>query len=263
MNRVALGNSGLVVSRVGLGTVKLGRLAGLKYPQGQMPARLPTDDEAITLLTAARDLGVTLVDTAPAYGSSERRLGELLPRVAPRDRWVISTKVGESFDGSGSSYDFSPSAIDRSIARSLTDLRTDHIDILLLHGSGAVDDTAMLAPPTVAALVDAKRRGLVRAVGASLSLASPLDPQRLDGLDVIMVTLNASERQSEPIIAAARARGLGVLVKKPLESGQARPGSLSAVLAHPGVHAAVVGTSSPAHLAQAAGCVNGDSATLG
>ncbi len=245
-----LGHTGLAVAPVGLGTVKLGRTAGLKYPAGQMPASLPTDDEALALLCAARDLGVNLIDTAPAYGSAEERLGELLPRVAPRSRWVICTKAGETFDGERSHYDFSPGAIEASLLRSLSRLRIDQADILLLHGSGRVSDAEMLAPATADALGSLKRRGLVKAIGASLSLNTPLDPALLDGLDVVMVTLNATDRSGEPAIAVARARGLSVLIKKPLASGHAGAGTLAGVLSTPGVHAAVVGTSRPEHLAE-------------
>jgi diketogulonate reductase-like aldo/keto reductase len=71
-----LGKTGLMVSALGLGTVALGRSEGLKYPK---PVRIPSDDEVITLLSTAADLNVRLIDTAPAYGTSEERMGVLLP----------------------------------------------------------------------------------------------------------------------------------------------------------------------------------------
>ena len=79
-----LGSSGLLVSPLGLGTVKLGRDQGVKYPNG---FRIPDDDEARMLLKLARDLGINLIDTAPAYGRSEERLGPLLR--GQREDWVI------------------------------------------------------------------------------------------------------------------------------------------------------------------------------
>ncbi|MFT3683997.1 MAG: aldo/keto reductase [Phycisphaerales bacterium] len=78
-----LGRTGLDISPIGLGTVKLGRDTGLKYAT---TPRIPTDDEALALLRTARELGVNLIDTAPAYGVAEERLGSLLYQVAPRDR---------------------------------------------------------------------------------------------------------------------------------------------------------------------------------
>ena len=70
-----LGSTGLSVSPLGLGTVKLGRDQGVKYPNG---FTIPDDQQALQLLGLARELGINLLDTAPAYGSSEQRLGPLL-----------------------------------------------------------------------------------------------------------------------------------------------------------------------------------------
>ena len=87
-----LGSTGFDVSPLGLGTVKLGRDQGVKYPNG---FTIPDDAQALALLNQARDLGINLLDTAPAYGISEERLGHLLQ--GQRDEWVIVSKVGEEF----------------------------------------------------------------------------------------------------------------------------------------------------------------------
>src|SRR5690606_33729328 len=87
-----LGSTGFKVSPLGLGTVKLGRDQGVKYPTG---FTIPGDDDASLLLAQARELGINLIDTAPAYGRSEERLGPLLR--GQRDEWVIVSKVGEEF----------------------------------------------------------------------------------------------------------------------------------------------------------------------
>ena len=68
----------LDVSVLGLGTVKLGRDKGVKYPES---FTIPNDEAALALLQQAWDLGINLIDTAPAYGNSEQRLGELLPHM--------------------------------------------------------------------------------------------------------------------------------------------------------------------------------------
>jgi len=88
-----LGQTGLAVSCLGLGTVKIGRNQEVKYP---ISFPLPRDNDVSDLLATAKDLGINLLDTAPAYGSSEQRLGRLL---RDRDDWVICTKVGEEFTG--------------------------------------------------------------------------------------------------------------------------------------------------------------------
>ena len=87
-----LGNSGLAVSPLGLGTVKFGRNSGVKYPR---PFELPSDAQIADLLALAHSLGINLLDTAPAYGASEERLGEAI--AGNRERWLLCTKAGEEF----------------------------------------------------------------------------------------------------------------------------------------------------------------------
>jgi aryl-alcohol dehydrogenase-like predicted oxidoreductase len=96
-----LGSTAMKVSALGLGTVKLGRDQGVKYPEG---FTIPDDGQARALLAQARDLGINLIDTAPAYGNSEQRLGNLLR--GQRDQWLICSKVGEEFDDGVSRFDF-------------------------------------------------------------------------------------------------------------------------------------------------------------
>ena len=126
-----IAKTGVRVSPVGLGTVKLGRDQGVKYPQG---FTIPDDRKAARLLARARELGITLLDTAPAYGNSEQRLGQLL--AGQRQHWLICSKVGEEFADGRSSFDFSPEHTRFSVERSLARLRTDVIDIVLVHSDG-------------------------------------------------------------------------------------------------------------------------------
>ncbi|MBL8746693.1 MAG: aldo/keto reductase, partial [Phycisphaerae bacterium] len=90
-----LGRTGLKVSPLGLGTVKLGRNRGVKYPA---EFEIPTDVQAAELLRRAQKLGITLLDTAPAYGEAEERIGRIIGSCGGRDRWTIVTKAGEEFD---------------------------------------------------------------------------------------------------------------------------------------------------------------------
>ena len=109
-----LGSTGLYVSPLGLGTVKLGRDQGVKYPDR---FRIPDDTQALALLNQARELGINLIDTAPAYGISEERLGPLLR--GQRQDWVIVSKVGEEFSNGASHFDFTPAHTRFSLERSL------------------------------------------------------------------------------------------------------------------------------------------------
>ena len=103
MQRVTLSGTDIEVSRLGLGTVKFGRNTGVKYPEG---FELPSDKEIHALLDVALACGIQFLDTAPAYGISEERLGKVLTERSPDEPWVIGTKAGEEYDGLESTYDF-------------------------------------------------------------------------------------------------------------------------------------------------------------
>ena len=118
-----LGQTGLEVSSLGLGTVKFGRNQEVRYPDS---FSLPSDQEIINLLDLAQSLGINLLDTAPAYGSSEQRIGRLLSN---RANWVICTKIGEELLHGRSFLNFTADHVHHSIERSLRNLNTDYLDI--------------------------------------------------------------------------------------------------------------------------------------
>ena len=244
-----LGATGLRVSPLGLGTVKFGRNQGVKYPQ---PFALPSDREALALLDLAWDLGINLLDTAPAYGESEERLGRLL-RQCRRD-WVIVTKVGEAFHDGVSRFDFSAAATRTSVERSLRRLGVTTLDAVLIHSSGA--DQAILEQEAVLpTLRDLQKAGLVRAVGMSTKTAAG-GLRAVECCDLVMATYNLRQREELPVIRAAHAAGKGVLIKKGLLSGylsdltEVDPvrAALQLLYAEPGVSSIVIGTLNPNHL---------------
>jgi aryl-alcohol dehydrogenase-like predicted oxidoreductase len=244
-----LGSTGLQVSPLGLGTVKFGRNQGVKYPQ---PFELPSDQEALALLELAWDLGVNLLDTAPAYGESEQRLGRWLRQC--RREWIIVTKVGEEFRDGVSMFDFSAAAARASVERSLRRLGVETLDVVLIHSSG--DDLAILEREEILpTLRDLQKAGLIRAVGMS-SKTVPGGLRAVQCCDVAMVTYNLSQREELPVIRAAHAAGKGILIKKGLLSGHLDslakddpiPASLELIFTEPGVSSMVVGTLNPEHL---------------
>jgi aryl-alcohol dehydrogenase-like predicted oxidoreductase len=121
----------LIVSRIGLGTTKLGRNTDVKYPKA---FALPSDTQIGELLDSALISGVNLIDTAPAYGASEARLGGFVG--CYRDRLILSTKCGEQYSNGHSMYDFSTGAITASLEGKSQASHVDHVDILLLHSDG-------------------------------------------------------------------------------------------------------------------------------
>lgn len=238
-----LGSTGIRVSLLGLGTVKFGRNEGVKYPKS---FDLPDDRHVRVLLEVARELGINLLDTAPAYGSSEQRIGQLLPR--RREDWVIVSKAGESFEAEGSRFDFSAAAIRASVEQSLRRLRTDYLDAVLLHSDGLGEESDRFLP-AVEALDRLKREGKLRATGFSgKSLAGGL--KMVNCVDLLMVTYNPGRREELPVIEAAARLGKGILVKKALASGYAADPerALAEAAALPGVSGIVVGTLSADNL---------------
>jgi aryl-alcohol dehydrogenase-like predicted oxidoreductase len=244
-----LGNTGLAVSPIGLGTVKFGRNQGVRYPQG---FELPEDQTLARLLDQASELGINLLDTAPAYGASEATLGRLLPK--RRDRFLVCSKAGESFNGASSTYDFSAEALIASAERSLQRLGIDHLDILLIHAD--VNDEAIIRGGALDVLIDLRERGLVRAIGMSTkTVAGGL--MALGASDVVMVTLNRQETADTAVIDSAIDAGRGVLIKKALMSGHddAPAEALRFAADYPGVTSVIVGTLSADHLAENAGAL--------
>lgn len=152
MHYRTLGNSGLMVSTVGIGCNAFG-------------ARVDADGVA-RIVDAALDAGVTLFDTADSYsrGESETLLGRALGK--RRDEVVVATKFGMDLDGlNGPDFGVRGSRryIRRAVEASLRRLGTDYIDLYQLH----TPDRVTPLQETLAALNDLVRDGLVRYLGCS------------------------------------------------------------------------------------------------
>ena len=243
MDKKELGQSGILISRLGLGTVKFGRNQGVKYPNA---FDLPSEESLAILLSEAKNLGINLLDTAPAYGLSEERLGRLLH--GQRQDWVIVGKAGEEFENGASVYNFTPDHFEKSLHRSLKRLQTDYLDVLLVHSDGH-DEAILSNHALIETLYDFKKRGLVRAVGASTKTVEG-GLMALSLLDVAMVTYSITARMEEPVLERAARDHKGLLLKKILGSGYAPDPqtAISFALGHPGVTAGIIGTLNPEHL---------------
>lgn len=243
ISRRSLGRSGLSVSPLGYGAFKIGRNQKIKYPQ---PFDLPDDATTQRLLNTIVDAGINLIDTAPAYGISEQRIGRFLSH--RRDEIVLSTKVGETFEDGKSTYDFSGPAIRASIKRSLKRLRTDRLDLVLIHSNGE-DDWILDETDAVATLQAVREQGDVRAIGFSGKL--PTAARRaMEWADVLMVEYHVNDTSHAEVIAEAYAQDIGVLVKKGLAAGHLPPETaIPFVLGNRGVSSLVVGGLNVDHLA--------------
>jgi aryl-alcohol dehydrogenase-like predicted oxidoreductase len=246
-----LGNTGIEVSVIGLGTVKFGRNQGVKYPEA---FQLPDDKHLLNLLACAKDLGINLLDTAPAYGTSEERLGQLLKNT--RKDWVITGKVGEEFINGESVYNFTPEHAKISIERSLKRLNTDYLDAVLVHSDGNDIDNIQHYG-ILDFLQTLKKSGSIRSFGVSTKTVEG-GLLALSQSDMAMVTFNPIYTLEQPVIAKAFQLNKGILIKKALASGHLDqiPGadpvkaSLQFILKEPGVTSIILGTIIPTHLEQ-------------
>ena len=156
-------STGASVSVLGFGTVKFGRNQGVKYPGGEGFA-LPTDQEVSSLLDLCLERGINLLDTAPAYGTTEERLGKLLGK--RRKDFFIVTKTGEEFDNGKSSYNFSAEHTRMSVDRSLQRLKTNYLDCVLVHASKN-DMDVITKTPVLETLEQLKREERIPCFGVS------------------------------------------------------------------------------------------------
>jgi D-threo-aldose 1-dehydrogenase len=168
-DRVEIGRTGLRVTRLGLGGVALSGAPPATDPQRRTP-----EDEAVALIQRSLALGLNYLDTAPMYGvgGSETRYGQAL-RGVPRDRYVLSTKVGRvlrSGPESGAmtwAFDFTQAGARASFASSLERLGLERVDILFVHDPDDHYEEALAQ--TFPVLMELRAQGRVTAIGAGMN----------------------------------------------------------------------------------------------
>ena len=211
MKQRHLGRSGLVVSRLALGTMTWGR---------------DTDeDDAAAQLIAFREAGGTLVDTADVYagGESERVLGRLLADVVPREEVLVATKAcgetGPGPMGRGTSRGHLLAALDRSLKA----LGTDHVDLWQLHAWDPVTpwEEAMAALDTAVASGRVRYAGVSNYCGWQLAATAAWQQAlRRASLVADQVEYSLLQRGVErEVVPAAQALGVGLLPWSPLGRG--------------------------------------------
>ena len=233
-----IGSTGVSLTQLGFGGASLGNLY-----------RVTSQEDADSALDQAWASGIRYFDTAPHYGLglSERRIGTGLAS-RPRSEYVISTKVGrllipqvppteldpEMFVVPGDwrrEWDFSRDGVLRSVESSLVRLRTDRIDILLLHDPD-VSGIEKAAETGAAALIELRDQGVVGAVGigsnsseavAELFSRADIDLAMLAGRYTLM-----EPRGADAVFEAARGRAIvsaGVFNSGLLANDRPRPGA--------------------------------------
>jgi aryl-alcohol dehydrogenase-like predicted oxidoreductase len=201
MEQIAVGASGLNTSRIGIGTWAIG---------GWMWGG--TDEaQSIATIRGAVERGVTLIDTAPAYGfgRSEEIVGKALAEGCLRDKVQIATKVGLAWKDGAVFRDSRPARIRKEIEDSLRRLRTEVIDLYQVHWPDLETPFAQ----TARTLEGLRREGKIRAIGVSNYSPAQMDAFRaVARLDAVQPPYNLFEREIETdVLPYAKGAGLTVL----------------------------------------------------
>ena len=202
MHYRTLGKTGLRISEVGIGGI---------------PIQRADVQDACALMTAAAELGINFLDSARAYSVSEEYLGQA---IAPmREQFIIATKSGAR----------TREAMERDIALSLRNFRTDYIELYQLHNPTAEAFAQITAPGgALEALFAARDDGKIGHIGITLhSLELFEKVLELDWVETIMFPYNIVETQAEHLLQRCTGKNIGFICMKPMAGGALDDGNLA------------------------------------
>ncbi len=266
MDYRTLGRTGLKVSELGFGAWEIGW------------TRPEEGDEVGRLLNRALDLGINFIDSSAAYRWSEELIAKYVGH--RRNEFTFATKCGSGRvlqpDGEWvQTLDYSAKAIAPQIDHSLQRLKTDHIDVIQLHSPG-LDD--LVSGDGLEGLKKAQAQGKVRFISLSADGDTARKAVEIGEFDTLQLTYNILRQEPGEIVAAAREKDMGIIVKVPIATAtyeKPRPegdraaqwdrarailhpdalgdlprveASLRWLLCDPNVHSAIVGTNNLRHL---------------
>jgi methylglyoxal reductase len=222
MKQMKIGKSGIEVSVVALGAWAIGGDANWG----------PSDDsESIRTIKRAGEMGITLVDSAPAYGlgHSEEVIGRALE--GHRHDYIIATKCGIRWDTSEGAFFYErdgvkivrnskPDSIAMEVEQSLRRLKTDYIDIYIVHWQ-SVPEFPVPISETMEFLMKLKKEGKIRAIGASNLEKSQFEQYIKTGrLDIIQEKYSMLDRiKGEEFFGLCDENGVTFQCYSPLERG--------------------------------------------
>jgi aryl-alcohol dehydrogenase-like predicted oxidoreductase len=202
----ALGKTGLRVSTLGFGGSEIGY---------QAVAQKKVDK----ILNTALDAGINVIDTAECYADGESLIGKAI--AGRRAEVVLMTKCGharlESASARASGYatnDWEPAMLARSIELSLKNLRTDRVDVLQFHSP----PLATLRDGGIIEVIHkARERGQARFVGCSADSDEAVYAVESGAFDTLQVSVSIADQEAlDRVLPKAAARGMGVIVKRPI-----------------------------------------------
>jgi len=201
MDSIEIGDTGMVTSRIALGTWAIGG-----WMWGGTDIR-----SALSTIRAAIDRGITMIDTAPVYGfgRAEEIVGKALQASRHRDSVLIATKCGLSWNGDKVYRNAAPWRIQQEVEVSLRRLRTDRIDLYQVHWP----DPLVPIEETAAAMARLLAQGKIRAIGVSNFSPAQMETFRqVAPLHATQPPYNLFERAiDDDVLPYARKTGLVVL----------------------------------------------------
>ena len=227
MEYKVLGKTGLRVSVMGFGGIPIQRIdaAGTK-----------------PLIHRLMEAGVNYIDTARGYTVSEEYLGEALEGI--RQNFILATK----------SMTRDKASMEKDIATSLKNLRTDYIDLYQIHNPNAAQLEQVMAPGgALEALVEAREAGKIGHIGITLHAVDLFEKAlELPWVETIMFPYNIVETQAEALIAKCAEKNIGFIAMKPLAGGAIEDGRLAMryICANPAVTVAIPGMADMAEVEQ-------------
>ncbi|GHV38030.1 oxidoreductase [Spirochaetia bacterium] len=222
MKQMKIGKSGIEASAVGMGAWAIG---------GDSNWGPSDDSESVRTIHRARELGITLLDTAPAYGlgHSEEVVGKALE--GRRQDYILSTKCGLRWDTAEGALHMerdgvrlmrnnSAASLTVEIEQSLKRLKTDYIDIYIVHWQ-CLPEFPVPVSETMGFLLKAKKEGKIRAIGASnLSTENLKDYVKHGQIDLIQEKYSMLDRaKGEEFFGLCNTHGITFQCYSPLERG--------------------------------------------
>lgn len=202
------GKTGLKVSKLCLGTWGIGGAGWDSY----------SDESRMDAIKAALECGINFIDTAPAYnaGRAECYIGETLDKLKKRREVVISTKCGNKFVDGKYLRCGSKESILKQCDESLKNLKTDYIDIYLVHWP----DPDVELEETIDAVSMLKKEGKILHAGVSnFSKEQIEEAQKYCEIEAFQPQYSLADRKDEKLIRWACEQGLGIMTYGTLGGG--------------------------------------------
>jgi hypothetical protein len=198
MENRQLGKTDLVIRRIGVGLAEIG------YELTMADASV-----ASKVLNTALDNGINFFDTSACYGISEELIGRTVAH--RRDEFVLATKAGH-VTGDYEGQAWSAQTIEDSIDRSLTRMKTDHLDLVQLH---SCDVGVLERGEVIRALQDAREAGKTRYIGYSGDNEAAVWAVESGIFDTLQTSFNLVDQRARKDLFSI-VEEMGVIAKRPL-----------------------------------------------